>query len=199
MSDPVHLVGETFGRLTVVAQAPHYNGRVSWICLCSCFKFKTTDSKSLRTGAVTSCGCIRRTHGLTGSPLHKVWTNMRDRCNNPRSKDFKHYGGRGIKVCKRWDDFELFLHDMGERPPNTSIDRRDNNKDYSPANCYWATPLEQHRNTRHNRKLTAGGRTQLMIDWTRELGGCDTLIITRLRIGWSIKDACLTPVGAQRN
>lgn len=199
MQNTIHLVGKTFGRLTVVSQAPHHNGRVSWICLCSCFRFKTTDSKSLRTGKVSSCGCIRRTHGMTGSPLHKVWTNMRNRCNNPRAKDFEYYGGHGIEVCERWNDFELFLKDMGERPPGASIERRHNDKNYTPDNCYWASNLEQRRNTRRNRKLTAGGRTQLMIDWTRELGGCDTLIITRLRMGWSIEDACLTPVGEQRN
>lgn len=193
------LVGQTFGKLTVLRRAPHYNGRVSWVCLCSCFQFKTTDSKSLRTGSVSSCGCARRTHGLSGSLVYKVWASMRDRCNNPLARDFEHYGGRGIKVCKRWDSFELFLRDMGERPPNTSIERRRNDKGYSPNNCYWATGLEQRRNTRHNRKLTAGGRTQLLIDWARELGGCDTLISTRLKLGWSVEAACLTPVGARRN
>lgn len=192
------LVGQKFGRLEVISRALHYNGRVSWVCICDCGIPKITDSKSLRTGKTASCGCMRISHGQTGSALHKVWVSMRERCNNPRSKSYPHYGGRGITVCKRWDNFELFLKDMGPRPPNHSIERRKNNKGYSPANCYWATTTEQARNTTRTRLLTAGGKTMLMIDWTRQLGGSSALILRRLEHGWTVEEACLTPINKPR-
>ncbi|CAB4169858.1 hypothetical protein UFOVP903_28 [uncultured Caudovirales phage] len=85
-----------------------------------------------------------RNHGLTEHPLYNTWLNLRNRCNNPRGQNFGRYGGRGIKVCKRWSKFQNFLADMGERPSSAhSIDRRDNSKGYGPKNCRWATRTEQ--------------------------------------------------------
>ena len=90
-----------------------------------------------------------KTHGLTGTPEHRVWIDMRTRCRNPNCASYPNYGGRGITICERWDDFALFLEDMGERPgPGYSIERRDNDSHYGPDNCYWATRLEQSRNRR---------------------------------------------------
>lgn len=192
--EPICLAGDTFGRLFVLTRAPHYNGRVSWLCLCDCGKLKTTDSKSLRTGAVASCGCARATHGQSKTLVYKVWTSMRDRCNNPLARDYKYYGARGISVCTRWEDFSTFAADMGERPAGMTIERRNNSADYKPSNCYWATVTEQRRNTRHNRPLTAKGKTRLLADWARDLGVSSTTIINRLKYGWSEERACLTPV-----
>lgn len=187
------LVGNTYGRLTVLANLGYENGRSSWYCQCSCGWFKITDSKSLNTGATSSCGCVRIKHGLTATPLHKVWGSMRERCNNPKAKSYPHYGGRGIKVCPRWNDFELFLSDMGPRPLGKSIERRNNDGDYEPDNCYWADDSQQQQNTRRTRMLTARGVTKPMIEWTRSLGASDTLIIQRLKYGWTEEEACLTP------
>lgn len=83
---------------------------------------------------------------------YKVWVGMRDRCRNANGKLYKYYGGRGIEICRRWDDFENFLADMGERPVGKSIDRVDNNGNYEPTNCRWATPTEQNRNRRNVKK-----------------------------------------------
>ena len=194
MTQMKNLTGEKFGRLTVLNRMPHYNGRLSWLCRCDCGGSKITDSKALRTGAVSSCGCARKSHGQSNSPLHKVWTSMRERCSNPASKSFKHYGARGIKVCERWNNFELFLSDMGPRPPNHSIERDDNDKDYEPSNCYWATQSEQMNNTTRSRHLTAGGKTMTMAQWARQLNGSSDVISRRLQYGWTVEQACLTPI-----
>jgi hypothetical protein len=118
---------------------------------------------------------------------------MRERCNNPKAKAYKYYGARGIKVCERWDSFELFLSDMGPRPEGTSIERKDNGGNYEPSNCYWATDYEQAQNTTRTRMLTAGGRTMTISNWCRELGGTTSLIHARLKMGWTEEEACLTP------
>lgn len=88
-------------------------------------------------------------HGLYKHPLYRRWTSIRARCRDPNRNDYPYYGGRGIKVCRRWDDFENFIADMGDPPsPEHQVDRRDNNGDYDPSNCYWATRSQQQRNCR---------------------------------------------------
>lgn len=194
------LTGRTFGRLKVVYRAPNdeSENRVSWHCLCACGGVKVATTKDLVTGCTFTCGCARITHGKSGSLLYKVWASMRERCNNPSAKSYPKYGGRGISVCKRWDDYETFVADMGPRPPRHSIERVDNQGDYCPANCRWATSREQMRNMSRNRWLTADGRTMLMTDWTAELRCSVSLITMRLKNGWSEEEACLTPPGQSR-
>jgi ribosomal protein L37E len=95
--------------------------------------------------------CPTQTHGMTGSRTYTSWSSMRTRCNNPKTLNYAYYGGRGITVCPEWNDphgFTVFLADMGERPPGTSLDRIDNNGNYEPGNCRWATATEQRANSR---------------------------------------------------
>src|SRR5262252_5541228 len=100
------------------------------------------------------------------SPTYRTWTRIRARCSNPKTAGFAYYGGRGIRVCSRWDLFENFLADMGERPwPRASIERIDVDGDYTPSNCRWATPLEQGANKRNNAKLTFNGETLHIAEW----------------------------------
>lgn len=115
---------------------------------------------------------------------------MLTRCLNPRSEKWPQYGGRGIAVCQRWQEsFEAFLADMGEPPPDHSLDRIDNDGPYSPENCRWATNNQQARNKSTNRVLTYQGKSQTLAEWAEELGLPRNTIQTRLRLGWSVERA----------
>lgn len=122
------------------------------------------------------------------------WMSMRRRCNNPNTVQFKHYGGRGIKVCQRWDDFWLFLSDMGPRPAGTSIDRIDGSKDYQPDNCRWATRSEQMRNTSQTRFITFEGETRCVSEWAARIGITGKNLKYRIdTLKWPLKKAITTP------
>lgn len=110
------------------------------------------------SGDTASCGCLRSEvaaklnakHGLAHSgSTYDIWVLMRQRCNNPKATGYRYYGGLGVTVCKRWDDYELFLQDMGERPAGLTLDREDPFGNYEPGNCRWVDWAEQNRNKRH--------------------------------------------------
>lgn len=155
------LTGQRFGRLVVIKEAGRAkDGRVLWLCKCDCGGYTSTPStKTLRNGTCRSCGCIERerpnkmTHGRSSTKLFYVWNSMKQRCSNPHTKDYKNYGGRGVKVCQEWaDSFEAFFRwamSAGYQEGMT-IDRIDNDGNYEPSNCQWLT-LEE--NVRKMRKL----------------------------------------------
>ena len=149
------ITGQRFSRLTVLER--HFSspkGLAVWSCLCECGAMTRVTGSNLRSGAVKSCGCLMierathaaTTHGLYRSPAHVSWMNMMQRCFNPKNHKWPRYGKRGITVCARWLKFENFYADMGERPSGKSIDRINNDGDYEPGNCRWATPKEQRAN-----------------------------------------------------
>jgi hypothetical protein len=159
----IDLTGQVFGRLVVVRQNAHKGAKTAWLCQCSCGKTSVAQSSDLRMGKHRSCGCLQRDvvtdHGETRwgggrTPEYSVWDAMRQRCTNPNNPVYRHYGGRGITVCERWmHSFRDFLADMGRRPTTKhSIDRIDNDGNYEPGNCRWATQQEQCNNTRRNKK-----------------------------------------------
>jgi len=127
--------------------------------------------------------------------LHATWRNMNDRCRNKQNRRYKNYGGRGIKVCERWDKFENFVTDMGPTyQPGLTIERRNNDGPYCPKNCRWATHAEQMINMRTNHLLTYCGKTQPVAVWARELGMLSRTILSRLRLGWPIERILSEPV-----
>lgn len=125
---------------------------------CKCGTIKSVDYYSLKNGLTKSCGCDRKSnikHSLSKSKEYNSWNNMKIRCYNPKHKQYKNYGGRGIKVCDKWlNSFQNFINDMGLKPsPEYSIDRIDNNKGYEPSNCKWSNPKEQAKNRRNGDKI----------------------------------------------
>jgi hypothetical protein len=135
-----------------------------------------------------------RTHGLSGSPTHKAWKNMVQRCTNQRLPEFKHYGARGIRICDRWRSFKNFLADMGVMPAaGLTLDRIDNDGNYEPGNCRWATRQQQAENTRATSVVIVRGEPASLNEWARRSGLKKSLIRDRIRRGWSPESAVLTP------
>lgn len=202
----IDLTGKVFGRLTVVSRVlgKHYkNGRGTfWLCRCTCNKEIMVTVTSLRTENTQSCGCLCKqrlrethtTHGRSHGGEYQSWEGMKGRCNNPLNKKYPSYGGRGIAVCERWETFQNFLEDMGPRPKGTSIDRINNNGNYEPGNCRWATRIVQQRNKRDTRLLTIKNATLPIIEWCERIGMHYSTLINRINRGWPPEEALYTPV-----
>ena len=134
------------------------------------------------------------THGQSESLTYSTWERMKNRCSNPRHDKYARYGGRGIKVCKRWQKFENFLADMGPRPGRDySIERSDTDGDYEPSNCFWMVTKHQARNRSDNRLLTFDGKTLCVAEWCERFGIPQARVLARLKLGWSVTEALTIP------
>lgn len=138
----------------------------------------------------------RKRHGLSKSKVHRCWRMMKYRCHNPNCESYFRYGGRGIKVCKRWLIFENFLKDMGQPPTSKhSIDRKNNALGYCKRNCRWATAHEQSQNLTNNNNMNFQGRKLSEREWARQLGLSRSTIRSRIRMGWTVKKTLSLPAG----
>jgi len=167
---PADHSGRTFGKLVAINRVESdTRGQACWRCLCACGTYAVVPAARLLSGGARSCGCARREmlaqgrarlrhgHARKGraSAEYRIWTGLHTRCFNPKAQNYRHYGGRGITICARWESFENFLADMGPRPtPLHSIERKNNDGNYEPDNCAWATQSEQCKNRR--RRVTSG-------------------------------------------
>ena len=193
------VTGRTYGQLTVVRLVkPQY-----WECVCICGRSKIVRATHLRHGHTKSCGCMRRRrvirystiHGRCGDPAYSSWKNMLTRCQNPKSPNYKYYGGRGIQVCERWANVETFLSDLGTKPsPSHSLERIDNELDYCPENCRWATKKEQSYNKRSSHFLTLNGQSRCLSEWAELAGLKSKTVSNRIHRGMSPEEALARPL-----
>lgn len=198
-----NLTGRRFGRLTVISYAGCRKKKSYWNCVCDCKTERIVPYSCLANGHSQSCGCLHverrfandynRKHGKCRTPIYKIWHGIKSRCLENNENCAKYYD-RGIKVCQRWSEsFDAFESDMGPRPPGTSIDRIDNNGNYEPGNCRWATTVQQNRNKRSNRLIEYNGTTQPLSVWAEKTGISRVTISDRLNRGWTIADALTKP------
>ena len=134
-------------------------------------------------------------HRKCKTPIYYCWRNMINRCYWKKGPKYHRYGGRGIKVCRRWLLFINFYQDMGEPPVGMSLDRKDNDGDYTPENCRWATQQKQQNNKSTNHQIQIGGNKQTIADWCRDFGIKTATVHQRVRNGWGIEEAIQTPTG----
>jgi hypothetical protein len=197
------LRGRRFTHLVVIEPAPTKGVGARWVCRCDCGQLKIVAATHLVQETIKSCGCFRNqlighansTHGATHTPEFKIWSGMLDRTTNPRGKAYARYGARGIGVSDQWRSFSTFIADMGLRPSaEHSLDRINNDASYSRENCRWATRLEQARNRNGNHRLDFHGENLTLVEWTARLGFTKNVLISRLRLGWTVERTLTTPL-----
>jgi hypothetical protein len=199
------LVGNRYGKLTVLRRGTNTKGgSARWVCLCDCGEETVVNSKHLRTGHTSSCGCLahesRKTHGMSGSSEYRCWRSMLSRCLCPQNTAYALYGGSGITVCQRWvDSFSDFLSDVGRRPSlSHTLDRIDNSQGYEPNNVRWATKTQQIQNRECAVVLTIDGITKPITEWSKVSGVPSKTIYDRYRLGKSSRDAVFRPWRVQK-
>ena len=212
MAKALDLSGQRFGRLvaeTWTGMSKH--GCRVWTCRCDCGGTIDVPLLQLRSAqgstGTRSCGCLAREsqercltptkiaprHGMYRSLTYKRWISMKARCSNTSADNFPRYGGRGIRVCERWDAFESFFADMGECPHGYSLERDDVNGNYDKKNCRWIPLKEQYNNKRTSRKLFVDGAERTMAEWCRHFGIRRNTVEDRLRRGWGVDRSLKTP------
>ena len=182
----IDMTGETYGRLTVLGLSDKKPG-TNWVCQCTCGEKTIVLRGSLTRGLTSSCGCYKKeqvsklgktskrntSHGETGTRLYRIWTTMKQRCNNPNNEKYSSYGDRNIKIYDEWSDsYEAFAEWARSNgyEDDLSIDRIDNDDDYKPSNCHWATPIQQGNNRRDNVLVEYQNEEHTFADWARITG-----------------------------
>lgn len=200
MGKKPNLIGQKFGRLTVTELYGTAKGhKQRWKCVCDCGGEAVVTTNNLTSGQVKSCGCYQKEvrsktkykHGMSHSRIYRIWSNMKARCETETNKAYELYGGRGISVCAEWEEFIPFRDwalSNGYQD-NLTLDRINNDGNYEPENCRWATPKEQGNNTRCCHYITYNGETKTVRGWEEALGYSRGIIYSRLKSGWSVERA----------
>lgn len=192
----LELVGKRFGQLTVTALEEVRNQNTVWRCRCDCGRDHVARARVLMSGKTKTCGCSRgEPHGLTGTRIFHCWRNMVARCANPKVREYRHYGGRGVEVCERWKASLLaFISDVGMPPTDRhEIDRINVNGNYEPGNCRWATRRQNMNNMRRNVRVEYAGIEYTIADLAREFGLGYAFLYQRLKKGWTVSAAVHMP------
>lgn len=204
------LSGMKFNRWTVIKRGKNtMRGQATWLCRCDCGTIREVAGADLRNNKSKSCGCLQkevagdtnRTHGKSFSRLHRIWRGMKSRCENPKNFKASRYHDRGIAVCKEWHEFIRFYEWAVNNgySDELSIDRIDNDKDYSPENCKWSNAVEQANNKSTNHMLTYKGKRQSMSMWSKEIGIPYGALRSRInQRHWSTEKALSTPLLRKR-
>lgn len=191
----IDLTGNKYGRLIVIKRDGYDKyGKIKWLCKCECGRETSVLGNRLKIGNTTSCGCkaieASTKHGMAGTNIYTIWIDIMRRCYNPKVRQYKNYGARGIKVCDQWHNFENFYRDMGDRPENKSIDRINSDGDYCKENCRWVDNMTQQSNKRNNTYVEYNGERHTLAQWGRILGIDPKLIRSRIfRSKWPIEKA----------
>lgn len=186
------ITGQKFNRLTAIK---HIEGSF-WLFKCDCGNEKIANKSEVKRGNIKSCGCYFKSKRKYSDKIIRTLSGMKQRCYNTTNHNYPKYGGRGITICNRWlESYQNFFEDMGEPPtPQHTIDRIDNNGNYEPSNCRWATQKEQNRNYSRNHLLTYNGKTQTIMEWSEEISIKYTTLKERIRVRkWSVEKALTTP------
>lgn len=195
MTRKTDLLGRRFGSLLVVAAAQSIRGHAYWLCRCDCGRQSMVAAQYMIGGDTKSCGCLKAPFsGRHNTAMYRIWSGVISRCTSPGTSRYTYYGGRGIKVCPRWLVYENFVADMGERPPGMQLDRIDNDGDYEPSNCRWATRNEQQRNKRSSRILVVRGKRMTLVEASERFDIRAGTILKRLQLGWPDELAATAPL-----
>lgn len=179
MSKALDLTGKRFGKLVAVqVDESNISKKRKWVCICDCGNSVSVTTNNLRSGQTKSCGCLvyetkNQTHGMKQTRIYGIWCGMKKRCNNPNDKSYAHYGEKGIKVCKEWEnDFVAFncWSLLNGYSDELTIDRIDVSKGYSPENCRWITHAEQQGNRTNTIRITIDGEEKTVAEWSKETG-----------------------------
>lgn len=202
----IDITGKRYGRLIVDAQAErNRHSHTMWKCRCDCGNTVIVSGQSLKSGNTLSCGCLRKEkmhqeklkHGHSGTRLYKIWKDINKRCANPRHNRYARYGGRGIAVCEEWkNDFAAFhaWAISSGYEDGLTIERKDNDGNYCPENCCWATREAQANNKSTSHKITYKGETKTIAEWSRVVGINQRTLYDRINVSkWDAEKALTTP------
>lgn len=207
MPRPTNVIGMRLGMLEVIERAENSkHGESRWVCRCDCGNTITLTQRQIKEKTKDNCGCVKRkhfnaTHGCSNTRLYNTWAQMIGRCERPTNRAYKYYGQRGITVCKEWHDFLEFKAWADATKPNDdyTLDRKDNNKGYSPDNCRWVDKKTQANNRRSNVEIEYKGEMHSLTEWCERIGFDYKRVHNRMyKLGWSFEKAISIPVDKKK-